>query len=617
MTVFGWNKKMDRPYQVFEDLSDAATVAPRLAALRAELARRGLDGFVVPHSDEHQSEYLPPCNERLAWLTSFTGSAGAAVVLKDKAAIFVDGRYTLQVRQQTDTKLFEPRDLTSEGPNTWLEANAPKGARIGYDPWVFSAASAESLRQSVEKTGATLVPTDGNPIDTVWLDRPATPTDQAKTHAQDMAGESAEAKRTRIAEEVKKQGADAAVISQTDSICWLLNVRGGDTPHTPFVLSYAILNADGSVDWFLDGRKTSPEVLQHLGNAVRVRDPKEFAPALDALAGKTVIADPNWTAAAAFERLEKAGAKIKRVLDPCQLPKACKNAVEIEGARKAHIRDGAALTRFLAWMAREAPNGHLTEIEAAEALEGYRRQNGALTDLSFDSISGAAPHAALPHYRVTKSSNRKINRDEIYLIDSGAQYPDGTTDVTRTMIVGEPTAEMKDRFTRVLKGHIALATVRFPEGTTGAALDAFARRPLWDVGCDYDHGTGHGVGSYLSVHEGPQNISKKPVLQPLKPGMICSNEPGYYKEGEYGIRIENLIVVSEAKPIPGGDPERKFMEFETITLAPIDLNLVEPSLLTGEERGWLNAYHRRVRETLSPQMDAETREWLDRATRAI
>ena len=606
---------MDRPYQVFEDLSDAATVAPRLAALRTELTRRRLDGFVVPHSDEYQSEYLPACNERLAWLTSFTGSAGAAVVLKDKAAIFVDGRYTLQVRQQTDAKQFEPRDLTTEGPNAWLEANAPKDARIGYDPWVFSAASAEALRQSVEKAGATLVPADGSPIDAVWLDRPAPPSDKAKPHPAEVAGESAESKRTRIAEEVKKQGADAAVLSQTDSICWLLNVRGSDTPHTPFVLSYAILNADGSVDWFVDARKTSPDLTQHLGNAVRLCDPNEFPAALDALAGKTIIADPNWTAAAAFERLEKAGAKIKRVLDPCQLPKACKNATEIEGARQAHIRDGAALTRFLAWMAREAPNGHLTEIEAAEALEGYRRQNGALTDLSFDSISGAAPHAALPHYRVTKSSNRKINRDEIYLIDSGAQYPDGTTDVTRTMIVGEPTGEMRDRFTRVLKGHIALATMRFPEGTTGAALDAFARKPLWDAGLDYDHGTGHGVGSYLSVHEGPQNISKKPILQPLKPGMICSNEPGYYKEGEYGIRIENLVVVTEPKPIPGGD--RPMMEFETITLAPIDLNLVEVKLLTDEERVWLNQYHIRVRETLAPQVDDETRAWLKHATKAI
>ncbi|MGH6871773.1 MAG: aminopeptidase P family protein [Rhizomicrobium sp.] len=606
---------MDKTFQTFDDRSDAATVAPRLAALRAELARRGLDGFVVPHSDEYQSEYLPECNERLAWLTSFTGSAGGAVVLKDKAAVFVDGRYTLQVRQQTDTRLFEPRDLVAEGMGGWLETNAPTGAKIGFDPWVHSAASAEALRAAVEKAGATLVPTSGNPIDAVWSDRPAAPSDKAVTQAMNLAGESAESKRTRIAEDVKKLGADAAIISVADSICWLLNVRGADTPHTPFVLSYAILNADGSVDWFVDGRKSSPELVKHLGNAVRVRDPKEFVTALDALAGKTVVADANWTAAAAFDRLDKAGATIKRGVDPCQLPKACKNPVEIEGSRKAHIRDGAALTNFLAWMAREAPNGQLTEIEAAETLEGYRRQGGSLTDLSFDSISGAAPHAALPHYRVTRSSNRRINKDEIYLIDSGGQYPDGTTDVTRTMIVGKPTAEMKDRFTRVLKGHIALATMKFPEGTTGAALDAFARKSLWDAGLDYDHGTGHGVGSYLSVHEGPQNISKRNVTQALKPGMICSNEPGYYKEGEYGIRIENLVVVSEPKAIAGGD--RKMMEFETITWAPIDLDLVEPSLLTGREREWLNAYHAMTHEKLSPLVDAETRPWLEKATRAI
>ena len=605
------------PFQTYDDRSDAATCAPRLAALRAELAKRGLDGFVVPHSDEYQSEYLPECHERLAWLTAFTGSAGAAVVLKDKAAVFADGRYTLQIRQQTDTKLFDPRDLVEEGPNAWLEANAPRGAKIGFDPWVHSAASADALRVSVERAGATLVPVDGNPIDAVWSDRPAAPTAKAMPHAMNLAGESAESKRTRIAEDVKKLGADAAVVSLADSICWLLNMRGGDTPHTPFVLSYAILNSDGSVDLFMDGRKSSPELVKHFGNAVRVREPGEFTSALDALKGKTVIADPTWTASAVFARLEKAGATIKRGVDPCQLPKACKNPVEIEGARKAHVRDGAALTKFLAWMAREAPNGHLTEIEAAQVLEGFRRKEGSLTDLSFDSISGAAPHAALPHYRVTTSSNRNINNNEIYLIDSGGQYPDGTTDVTRTMIVGKPTAEMKDRFTRVLKGHIALATIRFPEGTTGAALDAHARKPLWDVGCDYDHGTGHGVGSYLSVHEGPQNISKRPIYQPLKPGMICSNEPGYYKEGEYGIRIENLIVVSEAKPVPGGDPQRKFMEFETITLAPIDSDLIEPKLLTDDERAWFNAYHRRVRETLSPLVDGETRAWLEKATKAI
>jgi Xaa-Pro aminopeptidase len=603
------------PFQSFDDQSDAATVAPRLAALRAELATRGLDGFLVPRADEHQGEYVPKRAERLAWLTSFTGSAGAAVVLTDKAAIFVDGRYTLQVRQQTDTKLFDPRDLVTEGVTGWLEANAPKGARIGYDPWLHTMVGLDALRIAADRAGATLVPCPTNPIDAVWTDQPGPPLAKATPHSFSLAGESAESKRTRIAEDIKRLGADAAVITLPDSICWLLNIRGGDVPHTPFTLAFAILNADGSTDLFLDSRKSSPELVQHLGNAVRTHEPKEFPPALDALKGKSVLVDPTMGAAALLDRLTAAGAKVKRGSDPCQLPKACKNPVEIEGMRKAHIRDGAALTRFLAWIAREAPKGHLTEIEAAEALEGYRRQTDSLSDLSFDSISGAAPHAALPHYRVSRSSNRKINRNEIYLIDSGGQYPDGTTDVTRTIIAGEPTAEMKDRFTRVLKGHIALATVRFPEGTTGAALDAFARKPLWDAGLDYDHGTGHGVGSYLSVHEGPQNISKKPILQPLKPGMICSNEPGYYKANEYGIRIENLIVVSDYEEVKGGD--RKMMSFETITLAPIDVELVEPNLLTAEERDWLNAYHARVRDTLSPLVDDETRAWLEHATRAV
>jgi Xaa-Pro aminopeptidase len=603
------------PFQTYDDRSDAAQCEPRLKALREELARRGLDGFVVPHSDEYQSEYLPESGERLAWLTAFTGSAGAAMVLKDKAAVFVDGRYTLQVRQQTDTRLFDPRDLVAEGPGTWIENNAPKGAKLGYDPWVHTAAGVEALKASAEKAGATLVATDGNPIDAVWKDRPAPPTAKAIPHPMNLAGESAESKRTRIAEDVKKSGADAAVVTLSDSICWLLNMRGGDTPHTPFVLSYAILNADGSTDLFVDERKTSPELLKHFGNAVRVKKPEDFAPALDALKGKTVLADPNTASAAILDRLGKAGARVKRGSDPIQLPKACKNEVELEGTRKAHIRDGAALTRFLCWAAREAPKGHLTEIEAAQTLEGYRKATGALTDLSFDSISGAGANGAVVHYRVTTSTNRTIQRDEMFLIDSGGQYPDGTTDVTRAMIAGTPTAEMKDRFTRVLQGHIALATARFPEGTTGAALDAFARRPLWEAGLDYDHGTGHGVGSYLSVHEGPQNISKRPVTQTLKPGMICSNEPGYYKTGEYGIRIENLIVVTEGKDVPGGD--RKMMEFETITLAPIDLNLVEVKLLSDAERVWLNQYHQRVRETISPLVDEETRAWLQTATRMI
>jgi Xaa-Pro aminopeptidase len=606
---------MDKSFQNYDDQSDAATCAPRVGALRAELKQRGLDGFLVPRADEHQGEYVPKRAERLAWLTAFTGSAGAAVVLAERAAIFVDGRYTLQVRKQTDTSLFEPRDLVAEGPAAWIETNAAKGAKLGYDPWLHTASAVEGLKLSAAKAGAELVACETNPIDAVWSDQPEAPAAKAVAHGIALAGESAEAKRTRIAEEVKKKGADAAVLTMPDSICWLLNIRGADVPHTPFALSFAILNADGSTDLFMDERKSSPELALHLGNAVRLRAPRDFAPALDAFKDKTVAADPATAASAVLDRLSKAGAKILRLPDPCQLAKACKNSIEIEGARKAHIRDGAALARFLCWFAREAPKGKLDEIAASEKLEEFRKATGVLSDLSFDSISGAGPNGAVVHYRVTRSTNRPIRRDEIYLIDSGGQYPDGTTDVTRTMIVGKPTAEMKDRFTRVLKGHIALATVKFPEGTTGAALDSFARRPLWEAGLDYDHGTGHGVGSYLSVHEGPQSISKRPITQTLKPGMICSNEPGYYKAGEYGIRIENLIVVRALPLASGGD--RQMMEFETITLAPIDLNLVEASLLTAEERAWLNAYHARVREKLAPLVDDETAAWLEAATRAV
>jgi Xaa-Pro aminopeptidase len=606
---------MDKQFQTYDDTADAATCAPRLAALRAELARRGLDGFVVPHSDQHMGEYLPAFAERLAWLTSFTGSAGAAVVLTDKAAVFVDGRYTLQVARQTDTSLFEPRDLVAEGPQGWIPDNLPKGAKLGYDPWLHTAHGVMHLRAACEKAGATLVACETNPIDAVWTDQPAPPTTPAKPHALNLAGVQSEAKRLQLGEGLKKAGAEAAVITLADSVCWLLNIRGADVPHTPFTLAFAILHEDGGADLFLDPAKRNPELMAHLGNSVQVHNPDQFEAALAAMKGKSVLVDPATAAAAIFDRLHKAGAQIKQGADPCQLPKACKNSLEIEGTRKAHIRDGAALAKFLSWFAVNSAGGELTEIDAAKTLEGFRRATGCLSDVSFDTISGAGSNGAIVHYRVTQSTNRVIGQGEMFLIDSGAQYPDGTTDVTRTVMVGEPTAEMKDRFTRVLKGHIALATARFPEGTIGMQLDTLARRPLWEVGLDYDHGTGHGVGSYLSVHEGPQNISKKPVLQALKPGMICSNEPGFYKTGAFGIRIENLVVVSELKDVGG---ERPMMEFETITLAPIDLNLVEPSLLTDAEKAWLNQYHARVRGTIGPLLDDEdTRKWLDRATRAI
>ena len=603
------------PFQSFDDLSDAAQCAPRLAALRGELKQRGLDGFVIPHSDEHQSEYLPAHAERLAWLTAFTGSAGSAVVLMDKAVVFTDGRYTLQVRRQTDTSLFEPRDLVAEGPQGWLPDNLPRGAKLGYDPWLSTANAVAGLRHAAEKAGGTLVALDSNAIDAVWQGQPLPPAGPAIVHPLNLAGETSEAKRTKLADGLKKSGADAAVITLADSVCWLLNIRGSDVPHTPFVLAFAILNSDASVDVFLDRKKCGPELIAHLGGGVRLQPPEKFAAALDGMKDKKIVADPATAASAILDRLQAAGAVIKREPDPCQLPKACKNPLEIEGMRKAHIRDGTAMARFLCWLETQAAGGTLTEIAAAEALEGFRRATGCLADLSFDSISGAGSNGAIVHYRVTHSTNRVIGKNEVFLIDSGAQYPDGTTDVTRTVMVGVPTAEMKDRFSRVLKGHIALATARFPDGTIGMQLDSFARRPLWEAGLDYEHGTGHGVGSYLAVHEGPQNISKRPVNQKLLPGMVCSNEPGFYKEGAFGIRIENLVVVTDGLDVPGG--ERKMMGFETITMVPIDLNLVAPELLTESERAWLNTYHARVRETLYPLVDDEVRTWLERVTRAI
>jgi Xaa-Pro aminopeptidase len=607
---------MNMPFQTFDEQSDASQCAPRLAALRAELSARGLDGFLVPRADEHQGEYVPKSAERLAWLTGFTGSAGQAIVLIEKGAVFVDGRYTLQVRNQTDTNLFETLDSVNDGAANWIEANLPKGAKLGYDPWLHTQSAVERLQISVERAGGQLLACRSNPLDAVWADQPEPPRARAVPQPLELAGETSQAKRTRLAEDLKKRNADAAILTLPDSVCWLLNIRGADVPHTPFVLAFAILNADASVELFMDAKKSSPELLAHLGNEVHVRAPADFESALDALKGKTASADPIWASAAIFQRLELAGAKLLRSPDPCQLPKACKNEAELAGTRRAHIRDGRALTQFLAWFSREAPKGRLTEIDTVEKLESFRAATGALKDVSFDSISGTGPHGAIVHYRVTRKTNCQIEPGQLFLIDSGAQFQDGTTDVTRTVAVGEPTAEMRDRFTRVLKGHIQLALARFPEGTTGAQLDAIARRPLWDAGLDYGHGTGHGVGSYLSVHEGPQSISSRGVGQALKPGMICSNEPGYYKAGEYGIRIENLVVVRAPAGIAGGD--KAMLGFDTITMAPIDLDLVEPAMLTAEERDWLNAYHEAVREAVAPAMaDDDNRAWLTQATRAI
>jgi Xaa-Pro aminopeptidase len=591
-------------------LEDAIPPADRLLALRGELKRRGVDGFLVPRSDEHQGEYVPGRAQRLAWLTGFTGSAGMAIVLLDKASVFIDGRYTLQVTQQVDMALFAPQPLAQMPPDKWLGENLKPGMKLGFDPWLHGIGECERLAAACVRAGAELVALDSNPVDAVWADQPPPPLGPVVPHALDFAGEDSTAKRQRIAAELAKSKADAAVLSLPDSIAWLLNIRGADVPHVPLPLSFAILHKDASVDLFIDQRKLTEAARQHLGNQVSIQPPQALDGALEALGqqGRIVSVDPATAPYRVAAKLQKSGASLLREADPVALPKACKNAVEIAGTRKAHSRDGAALTRFLGWLAEASKQDGLREIEASDRLEAIRREHGLCRDLSFDTISGAGPNGAIVHYRATERSNRKLQQGELYLVDSGAQYPDGTTDVTRTVAIGQPSEEMRDRFTRVLKGHIALATVRFPAGTTGSQLDALARKPLWEIGLDYEHGTGHGVGSFLSVHEGPQRISKLANAVALRPGMIVSNEPGYYKEGGYGIRIENLILVQKA------DEAGKFLHFETLTLAPIDRNLVDVSLLSAEELAWLNAYHARVLKEIGPQVDAPTRMWLEKAT---
>jgi Xaa-Pro aminopeptidase len=586
----------------------------RLKALRDELAKRGLAGFVVPRADEYQGEYVPQRGQRLAWLTGFTGSAGAAVVLTKRAAIFVDGRYTLQAEAQVDTALFEQHHLL-EDPAKWLGAVVAKGDVIGYDPWLHTPNEVERLRANVERAGASLRAVDDNPLDKVWPNQPPPPLAPVRPQPDDFAGESADAKRARLAKGLAEDGVAAAVLTMPESIAWLLNIRGGDVPHTPLPLSFAILRADTSVTLFIDRRKLSPGIERHLGNGVSIEAPERLGPVLDALAKEGgVQADPATASSWVFDRLGAAGATIHRAADPCLLPKSCKNPVELDGTRAAHRRDGAAVTKFLAWLAREAPRGELLEIAASDRLEALRRAGKHFRDLSFPTISGAGSNGAIVHYRASPETEKRLEPGTLYLLDSGAQYLDGTTDITRTMAIGEPTPEMRDRFTRVLKGHIALATARFPAGTTGAQLDPLARRALWQEGLDYDHGTGHGVGSYLSVHEGPQRISKAPNAQPLVPGMIVSDEPGYYKAGAYGIRIENLVVVQKWD---GSVEGREMLCFETLTLAPIDRNLVDLALLDRGELDWLNAYHARVRAEITPLVDPETAGWLDAATAPI
>jgi Xaa-Pro aminopeptidase len=599
------------------DMDSNNAGARRVALLRAELARRGLDGFLVPLADEHQGEYVPASARRLEWLTGFKGSAGVCVVLADRAAIFVDGRYTLQVRQQTDGAVFEPHDLVEDPPSRWLPTVLAKGAKVGFDPWLHTVAEADRLREALDKAGASLVAVDGNPIDAVWADRPEPPVGPVTLHPEALAGEDRASKVGRIARAVGEAGAVAAVLTQPDSIAWLLNVRGADVPHTPLPLSFAIVAAEGRPTLFIDGRKLSGPVREAIATVADVAEPGDFEPALRRLGagGARVLIDRQGAAARIADLVTEAGGTIVAGRDPVALPKARKNAAELSGTRAAHLRDGAAMVRFLAWFDRTAPAGGLDENAAAEALARFRGETGALRDLSFETISAAGPNAALPHYHAVPGAGRPIGRDEIYLIDSGGQYEDGTTDITRTVVVGTPTAEMRDRFTRVLKGHIAIARARFPKGTTGAQLDPLARLALWEAGLDFNHGTGHGVGVYLSVHEGPQRIARTGDAA-LEAGMIVSNEPGYYRDGSWGIRIENLLVVNGPEAIAGGD--RPMMGFETITFAPIDRRLVEPALLTATERAWFDAYHAEVRARITPLVgDPDDRAWLAAATEPL
>ncbi len=603
-------------FQVFEDYDYTTGTGERVANLRSELIRNGFDGFLVPRSDEHQGEYVPAYAERLQWLTGFSGSAGLAILTRDAGAIFVDGRYTLQVREQVDADTFVPHHLIDHPATRWIEENLRPGQRLGFDPWLHTVDQVDRLTKACARVRAELVPISANPVDAVWRDQPKPPRKPIVVHQIQYSGAHARGKLADLARDITGAQADSVVLTLPDSIAWAFNIRGSDIPHTPVGLCFAIVHAMAKADLFIAPEQLDENTRDYLDDIATLHEPSALLGELRALGQqkKTVQIDPAWVSSSISKTLSQSGATVVHGKDPCLLPKACKNEVEIEGSRTAHERDGVALCRFLCWFNREAPKRRLDEIKAAKQLELFRTETGKLKDISFATISGFGPNAAIPHYRVSEQSNRKIDEDGIYLVDSGAQYLDGTTDITRTIAVGSPSDEMKDRFTRVLKGHIIIAMARFPRGTSGAQLDVLARKPLWDIGDDFDHGTGHGVGSYLSVHEGPQRISKL-GHQELKPGMIVSNEPGYYKAEEYGIRIENLILVRGAEKRDG--EEREMLSFETLSWAPIDLSLIDPSLLLPEEIDWLDDYHEQVHDRISPRLREKDRGWLADATRAI
>ncbi len=582
----------------------------RISDFRIHLKKQKFTGFIIPRQDEFQGEYVAPYAERLKWLTGFAGSWGMAILTLTKGAIFVDGRYTIQVRQQVDTKVFTPHHLVDEPPTTWIENNLKKGDVLGYDPWLMTADQADRFSAACAKVGAKLKAATSNPIDAIWTDQPPRPVAQLSVQPLQFTGQSLADKLAMASKALGK--ADATVLTMPDSVAWVFNIRGHDVPYTPVVLAYAILKKTGKADLFIDKNRLPEDVRAHLRKSVTIKRPAELEAALKAL-GKsrsTVQVDINWTPARIKSVLEKSGSKLMNANDICRLPKAKKNATEQEGARAAHRRDGVAMSRFLCWLESAAPEGNLTEWSVAEKLESFRKDTGMLLDLSFDTIAGAGPNAAIPHYHVDPENCLPLKINEIFLINSGGQYQDGTTDITRTVIVGEPTAEMKDRFTRVLKGMIGVSRIRFPKGTCGSQIDVLARQSLWVGGLDYDHGTGHGVGSYLSVHEGPARINKSDRTV-LEPGMIMSNEPGFYKQGAFGIRIENLLLIHAERDIEGG--ERPMLGFETLTLCPIERRLIETKLLTRDELHWLDVYHARVLKEVGDHLTGAELSWLQRA----
>ncbi|WP_367160027.1 aminopeptidase P family protein [Kozakia baliensis] len=582
----------------------AIPLADRPALVRAALSEQGVDGFILPRGDEFLSEYVAPYAERLAWLTGFTGSAGVAILLSNKAALFSDGRYTSQMEDQADHTIWERRHITKEPPAAWLKENA-KGLRIGYDPRLIS----EAALQGFQNSGVKLVPLQKNPIDAVWRDQPQPPASTVRFQRDALSGETSASKRARIAHALREAGEQALVVGDPTSLAWLLNIRGDDVPHTPVVLAFGVLHDDGSAELFVDEARISPEAKESFGDDVKILPIGALLARLKALAGKTVRLDPIGTSFWFVQTLDDAGAIVSRESDPCVLPKACKNQVEQEGARRVHLTDSAALCRFLYFVSQHGVG--MRETDLAVKLDQIRAEASDYHGESFPAISAVGPNAALPHYRALPGQDRVLERNQIYLIDSGGQYDAGTTDVTRTVWSGpaEPPHEIRSAFTRVLKGNILLARARFPEGTTGHRLDALARYALWQVGLDYDHGTGHGIGSYLSVHEGPQNISSVPRPTTLQTGMIVSDEPGYYEAGHYGIRLENLLLVRPA-PIGGRGP---FLEFDVLGFAPFDRKLIDVALLLPDELTWLDDYHAQTLAKIGPALDDETRAWLAEA----